>query len=195
MQQCFAFSALTLLVGQQEGYPACKKLSGGVLAWLFVWSDVQICIWPSWCHCHSLSLASVKSTLVLPFWYRLTRVVPDKGSLNARARVCVCVRVCVFLQQKATKTETTVDGRESLLSWLRPSAAPAPAPCRPQRNVHHHQRSDRRWRIYNPRRAVCRHRNFPRTRRNVYHPQRGDGGRRRIYKPRRQPVPVHRARQ
>jgi len=31
----------------QEGHPACKKLSGGVLAWLFVWSDVQICIWPA----------------------------------------------------------------------------------------------------------------------------------------------------
>jgi len=30
----FAFSALTLLVGRQEGHPACKKLSGGVLAWL-----------------------------------------------------------------------------------------------------------------------------------------------------------------
>jgi len=28
----FAFSALTLLVGRQEGHPACKKLSGGVLA-------------------------------------------------------------------------------------------------------------------------------------------------------------------
>jgi len=28
-----AFSALTLLVGWQEGHPACKKLSGGVLAW------------------------------------------------------------------------------------------------------------------------------------------------------------------
>ena len=25
------FIALTLLVGQQEGHPACKKLSGGVL--------------------------------------------------------------------------------------------------------------------------------------------------------------------
>jgi len=25
------FSALTLLVGRQEGHPACKKLSGGVL--------------------------------------------------------------------------------------------------------------------------------------------------------------------
>jgi len=36
-----AFSALTLLVGRQEGHPACKKLSGGVLAWLSVWSEVQ----------------------------------------------------------------------------------------------------------------------------------------------------------
>jgi len=34
----FAFSALTLLAGWQEGHPACKKLSGGVLAWLSVWS-------------------------------------------------------------------------------------------------------------------------------------------------------------
>ena len=72
-------SALTLLVGRQEGHPACKKLSGGVLAWLSAWSDVQTCIWPSWCHCHSLSLASVKSRLVLPFWYWLTWVVPEKG--------------------------------------------------------------------------------------------------------------------
>ena len=70
-----------------EGHPACKKLSGGVLAWLFVWSDVQICIWPSWCHCHSLSLASVKSWLVLPFWYRLTWVVPDEGPLKGCVRV------------------------------------------------------------------------------------------------------------
>jgi len=41
------FTALTLLVGRQEGHPACKKLSGGVLAWLSVWSEVQTCIWPS----------------------------------------------------------------------------------------------------------------------------------------------------
>ena len=38
------FSALTLLVGRQEGHPACKKLSGGVLAWLSVWSEMQTCI-------------------------------------------------------------------------------------------------------------------------------------------------------
>ena len=36
----YAFCALTLLVRRQEGHPACKKLSGGLLAWLFVWSDV-----------------------------------------------------------------------------------------------------------------------------------------------------------
>jgi len=36
ISQCFAFSALTLLVERQEGHPACKKLSGGVLAWLSV---------------------------------------------------------------------------------------------------------------------------------------------------------------
>ena len=41
-----------------------------------------------------LSLASVKSRLVLPFWYRLTRVVPEKGQLNRC--VCVCVRACVL---------------------------------------------------------------------------------------------------
>jgi len=38
-------------------------------------------------HCHSLSLASVKSRLVLPFWYWLTRVVLENGPLNG----CVCV--------------------------------------------------------------------------------------------------------
>jgi len=42
-----AFSALTLLVGRQEGHQACKKLTGGVLAWLSVWSEVQTCLKPS----------------------------------------------------------------------------------------------------------------------------------------------------
>ena len=86
------FSALTLLVVWQEGYAACKKLSGGVLARLSVWSQVQTCIWPSWCHCHSLSLATVNSRLDLLFWYRLTRVVLKKGPLNG----CVCVLQLYF---------------------------------------------------------------------------------------------------
>ena len=72
------------LLGGRKGVRPEKSLSGEVLVWLSVWSEVQTCIWSSWCHCHSLSLVSVKSRLVLPFWYRLTRVVPEKGS------VCVC---------------------------------------------------------------------------------------------------------
>ena len=43
-----AFSALTLLVGRgrQEGHLARKNLSDEVLAWLAVWSEVQMtCIW------------------------------------------------------------------------------------------------------------------------------------------------------
>ena len=114
---CIAFSALTLLVGRQEGHPACKKLSGELLAWLSVWSEVQTCIWPSWCHFHSLSLASVKSRFVLPFWYWLTQVAPDKGPLNGCVYVAgwsvtemvlwllcvfnniVCVCLCMQVQQ------------------------------------------------------------------------------------------------
>ena len=46
-------------------------------------------------HCHSLSLASVKSRLVLPFWCRLTWVVLEKGLLNMG--VCVCVSVVLVL--------------------------------------------------------------------------------------------------
>ena len=86
-----AFSALTLLVGRQEGHPACKKLSGGVLAWLSVWSEVQTCMWPSWCHCHLLSLASVKSRLVIAYWYL---VAPDKGPLN---RLCYIIESLSFI--------------------------------------------------------------------------------------------------
>jgi len=42
----FAFSALTLLVGRQEGHPACKKQwwGAGVVICL---KQVQTCIWPS----------------------------------------------------------------------------------------------------------------------------------------------------
>jgi len=50
-----------------------------------------------------LPLASVKTRLVLPFWYRLTRVVPEKGLLNVR--VCACVRACVHVRVRACLCE------------------------------------------------------------------------------------------
>ena len=73
-----------------------------LLAWLSVWSEGQTCIWPSWCHCHSLSLASVKSRLFLPFWYQLTQVVLENGPLNR----CVCV--CVPVQGVMAVSRTSV---------------------------------------------------------------------------------------
>ena len=58
-----SFNALTLLVGQQEGHPACKKTEWWDVG-VVVWVKVQTCIWPSRCHCHSLSLAPVN-----PDWF------------------------------------------------------------------------------------------------------------------------------
>jgi len=73
---CIIFTAVPSVLwrcwlGGRKGIRPVKKLSCGGVAWLSVWSEVYG-IWPSWCHCHSLSLASVKSRLVLPVWYRLT---------------------------------------------------------------------------------------------------------------------------
>ena len=85
-----AFSALTLLVGRQEGHPACKNLSDGVLAWICLerGADLhmaQLMPLPPTVSCFS------KIQIGLPFWYRLTRVVPEKGPLN----VCsVVVQLC-----------------------------------------------------------------------------------------------------
>jgi len=43
-----ASSALTLCVGHQEEHPSSKKMSDEVLAWLSVWSEVQmISMWSS----------------------------------------------------------------------------------------------------------------------------------------------------
>jgi len=66
----------------------------------------RIC--PSSCHCHSLSLASVKSRLISPFWYWLTRVVPEKGSLKG----CVCVLVwsaCLLVTISCAKTSESIE--------------------------------------------------------------------------------------
>jgi len=79
-----------LLVGRQEGHPhpACKKLRGGMLAWL---SGMRCRIaLPLTFSCSSKSRL-VLPFLVLPFWYLLTRVVPDKFQKSSKSIVCVCV--------------------------------------------------------------------------------------------------------
>jgi len=87
---CFAllcFLSVCLQCIEAVGWAAgrasgLQKQSGGVLAWLSVWSEVQTCIWPT------VSCSS-KIQIGLPFRYRLTRIVAEKGPLNGC--VCVCV--------------------------------------------------------------------------------------------------------
>ena len=82
-----AFSALTLLVGRQEGHPACKKLSGELLVWLSYWSEVQTCIIMARLMPLPLTVSRF-SKIEIGFTYLIPAhlgIVPKKGPLN----VCV----------------------------------------------------------------------------------------------------------
>ena len=82
-----AFSALTLLVGRQEGHLARKKT-----AW---WGAAMVICVQQGADLHMAQLMPLPLTVSCfskiqigsTFWYRLTWVVPDKGPLNG----CVCV--------------------------------------------------------------------------------------------------------
>jgi len=84
-----AFSALTLLVGRQEEHPVCKNWV--MRCWcgslsearciLFAYGPADAIAIPK-PHYFPLSLASFKSRLVLPFWYRLAQVVLEKRPLS-----------------------------------------------------------------------------------------------------------------
>ena len=78
-----AFGALTLLVGRQEGHPACKKQEwwgAGVVVCLEQGADLhmaQLMSLPLTVFCFS----NIR-IVFFPFWYRLTLVVPEKRPLN-----------------------------------------------------------------------------------------------------------------
>ena len=85
---------MTLLVGRQEGHPACKKLSGELLAWLSVCSEVQN-------HMAQLMPLPLTVSCFSKIQTGFTFLVPaHPGSPGKRAvkRVCVCVCVCVLAQ-------------------------------------------------------------------------------------------------
>ena len=89
-----ALGALTLLVGRQEGHPACKKQSGEVLVCLSVWSEVQTCIMAQLVPLPRT--ASCFSKLQIGFTFLVPAHVGSPGK-RAVKRVCVCVCVCVFV--------------------------------------------------------------------------------------------------
>ena len=84
----FAFSALTVLVGRQEGHPACKKR--------VVW------YWHGYLSGARCRLAYGQLPLTLSCFSKIetgfTFLVPaDSGSPGKRAVKWVCVCVCVLL--------------------------------------------------------------------------------------------------
>ena len=87
-------------LGGRKGIQPVKTwvMSDDMLAWLSVWSEVQmICIWSGWCHCRPVISASEN-----PEWFILLVPAypgsPGKRPLNDC--VCVCVSYsCPILQQ------------------------------------------------------------------------------------------------
>jgi len=86
----FAFSALMLLVGWQEGHLACKK-PWVVGCWHGYLSGprCRLAYGPADAMATRCLLLQKNPDWFLPFWYRLTRVVPDKGPLNGCGCWCV----------------------------------------------------------------------------------------------------------
>jgi len=92
-----AFSALALLVGRQEGHPACKKLrlSGGVLAWYMSGARCRFAYGLADATASHCLLLQYNPDWFLRFWYRLTRLVSNKWPLNGCVCVCVFRSVCM----------------------------------------------------------------------------------------------------
>jgi len=82
------------LVGRQEGHPACKKLSGGVLAFFCLerGADLHVAL------LMSLPLTvSCFSKIQIGFTFLVPADLgsPGKGPLNVCVCACACVRVRV----------------------------------------------------------------------------------------------------
>jgi len=85
--------------GRKGIQPACKKQSDGVLAWLPVWGEVQICIWLSWCHCDSLSLAPVNPDwFYLPGFTFLVPAHPGSPRQSRGRKMVVHIYAIIFLK-------------------------------------------------------------------------------------------------
>ena len=94
--QCMCLQCFDAVGWGQEGRPACKKLSGGVLAWLSVWSELQTCIWPpaDATATHYLLLSKIQTgfTFLVPAY---------PGSPGKRAVKWVCVCLCTTKKHSA----------------------------------------------------------------------------------------------
>jgi len=99
---CFAFSALTLLVGQQEGHPACKRTEwwgAGVVVYLERGADLHMAqLMPLRLTVSCFSKIQIGFTFLVP-------AHPGSSRKRAVKRVCVCVclyncgKMCIVLDR------------------------------------------------------------------------------------------------
>jgi len=81
------------LVGCQEEHRACKKLSGDVLVWLFVWSECKkFAYGPADAAATPSSLAYIQIGLI--FVMPAYPSCPEKEPLNGCLSVCLSRIVC-----------------------------------------------------------------------------------------------------
>jgi len=72
-----------------------------VLAWLSVWSEVQlICTWSSWCYCHPISSCFIKIQIGLTF---LAPAYPGCPEKEAVKHVSVCLNVVPTVRKMNTR--------------------------------------------------------------------------------------------
>ena len=91
-------------LGGRKSIQPVKIWSDEVLAWLSVWSEMQmICIWSSWCHCHPITVASAKSRMVYPSGTGLPSCC-EKRPLYG----CVCVTITNYFYFTAVQTDSTL---------------------------------------------------------------------------------------
>ena len=118
LPSCFAFSALTLLVGRQEGHPACKKTEwwgAGVVICLELDADLHMAqLMPLPLTVSCFSKIQIGFTFLVP-------AHPGSPGHRAVKRVCACVRcrrwiramLCMSRRSCCTERWTAVERRAS----------------------------------------------------------------------------------
>ena len=105
------FSALTLLVGRQEGHPACKKLSGGVLAWLSV---MERCSGLHMAQLMPLPLTvSYFSKIQIGFTFLVPAHLGSPGKRAVKRCVCVSDQILNFPRRQCSKSHKDKTSRHT----------------------------------------------------------------------------------
>ena len=101
---------------------ACKKTEWWDVG-VVIWDEMQTCIWPSRCHCHSLSLAPVNPDWIyLPGFYLSGTCSPGWSRTNCRRavkRLYVCMydcteKMCCICKRKLVNDWQNQEGNKTI---------------------------------------------------------------------------------